>query len=111
MPDDAQHFPSPLASVALPITAPPRPNRQAFATIFTTQDAEDAICAGFEGSEFELGESGGFAIHADSRGIVTVATLQGVDGEVQIAGFHAIREARKALEVAEAIAKRHEGVV
>ena len=109
MPDDAHsaslHTLSPLMAVLAPIA--PRPDRQAFKTLFTCLDHDDAICAGWEEPEQTLGEGGGFAVHFDGRGHVPTVVLELQDGE--IAGYHAIRELRKALEVAERMAARMTG--
>lgn len=107
MPDDAPSFLSAARAVVLPISAPPRPDRQAFRTLFSTLDHSDAISAGFEAAEHELGELGGYAIHFDGRGSQPTVHLELMDGK--IVGFHAIREARKALEAAEKMAARMTG--
>jgi hypothetical protein len=104
---------SDIVSQSYPSIAPrgalgsPRTTMQAFRTLFSTLDHSDAICAGFDRAEHELGEDGGFAIHFDGRGSIPSVTLELVDG--QIVGLHAIIEARKALEAAEAMALRMAG--
>lgn len=78
-----------------------------FKTLFTTLDHSDAISAGLERAELDLGEDGGFAVHFDGRGNIPSVSLELLDG--QVVGFDAIRELRKALEVAEAMAARMVG--
>jgi hypothetical protein len=107
MPDD-----SPILSVAreiaMSVVAPSvRGHMQSFRTLFTTLDHADAVCAGLDGAELELGEAGGFAVHFDGRHSIPSVQLELLDG--QIVGLAAIREARKALERAEAMALRMAG--
>lgn len=87
MADDAPSF----LHAAFAIAAPPRRDRQAFSLIFTTQDHSDAICAGFERAEHELGEDGGFSVAFDGRGSIPTVVLNGCDGEISVVGHHAIK--------------------
>lgn len=80
---------------------------EACGTLFTTLDHSDAVCAGFDHAEQDLGEEGGFAVHFDGRGSVPSVSIQLTDE--QVTGYHAIRELRRALEVAEALAGRMTG--
>jgi hypothetical protein len=100
--DDASHF----AHVAFGITAPPRLTTLPVRTLFTTENRYDAGVAGFDGPA-EPGCDGGFSIMFDGR---SVPSVELVLSDNQIAGLAAIREARKALQVAEAMAERMEGV-
>lgn len=106
--DDASPFMQ-LAETIVLGQVPSHARRQpvAFRTLFTSLDHSDAICAGLDGAEQELGEDGGFAIHFDGRSSIPSVTLELMDG--QIVGLRAIREARKALEEAEKLAERLEG--
>ena len=107
-PQPATAFSQAAFAIVAPLSAP-RQTMQAFRTLFTTMNMDDAIAAGFDHAEREFGEDGGFEVHFDGRGSLPTVTLNGIDGEVSITGLAAITEARKALEGAEAMARRMEG--
>lgn len=111
MPDDAPSFLNAARAVVMPITAPPRTDRQNFSLIFTSQDHADAISAGFERAEHELGEDGGFSVAFDGRGAVPTEVLNGSDGEITVCGHHAIRELAEACSKALAMSARMTGRV
>lgn len=87
--------------------APPHARRQAQSvrTLFTTEHAFDAGVAGFDGP-CEPGTDGGFSVTFDGRWSQPSVVMNGSDGQIEVVGFQAIRELRKALEAAEKLAER-----
>jgi hypothetical protein len=78
--------------------------RIAFKTLFTTEEHSDAVSAGFDGPT-PPGVDGGFAVHWDGRNPqFPSVTLTGSDGQIEIVGYLAIREAANALMAAEQMA-------
>jgi len=98
---------SPLMEVLAGPSRPAMREPQNFRTLFSTLNHDDAICAGFEEAEFELGEEGGFEVHFDGRGMFPKVVLNLADGEV--VGADAILQLAQALTTAAKMAARMEG--